>query len=310
MLSRVAERMYWAGRYLERAENSARLVDSYDNLLLDLPPDAGVDWRRLLQIADAEQEFEQRGEAPTERNILGFLLSDVDNPGSLYSSLAFVRENVRTSRDLIPREAWECVNELYLMARRRLSKAIGRPNRHEIMSACIVGCQQLTGLLSGTMSHGEAYNFLRLGVHLERADMSSRVVDVAALTLMDSEASEAYENTLWMGVLKSLSAYQMYRQHVRRRIAPADVVEFLIKDKQFPRAIAAVLMALHDSTGSLPRNTAVAAALAKLEQSIATAEVGSKGAGPLHDYIDRLQIGLADLHRAIEAAWFLTPNRS
>jgi uncharacterized alpha-E superfamily protein len=311
MLSRVAERMYWAGRYLERVENSARLVNSYADLLLDLPTEAGVGWPQLLKIVVAEDDFGQRYGAATEDNVLRFLLTDESNPGSVLSSLAYARENFRTSREIVPTEGWECVNELYLMGRDGLAQAVGRQRRFDVLSECVVRCQQITGLLSGTMSHGHGYNFLRIGNYLERADMSSRVVDVAAASLAGpNPVARPYENALWMGVLKSLSGYQMYRQYVRRRITPGDVVLFLLADQHFPRAVANRLEAVDRCLATLPRAEAARGVVADLHQRTGTDTVANLPSAELHIFIDRLQIGLDKLHGAIADTWFLKSNAS
>jgi uncharacterized alpha-E superfamily protein len=303
MLSRVAERMYWAGRYLERVESTARLVNTYGNLLLDLPRDAGIGWPQLLRIVNAEHAFSEKYAAPTERNILKFLLADIDYPGSVLSSLASAREAIRTSRDIVPSEGWECINELFLMGRVDLGKAVGSRRRFKTLSECVARCQQISGLLSGTMSHGDAYNFLRIGVYLERVDMSSRVVDVAAATLAGGNpAVVPYENTLWMGVLKSLSAYQMYRQNVRRRVAAGDVVSFLLADRHFPRAVGRSMDVLARCLGTLPRSERACGIVDELNRPIA-----DMNGAELHAYIDVLQVGFGRLHGAIEATWFLKP---
>ena len=159
------------------------------------------------------------------------------------SCLAAARENVRTTRDLVPNEGWENVNELYLFGRKKLGAKQLPKNLHEVLSQIVERCQQITGLLAGTMSHGDAYRFLRIGRHLERADMTTRIVDVGSATLI-APGSEVMrlENRLWMNVLRAISAYQMYRQNVRRRIKGPDAIAFLLQDTQFPRAVAHSLL--------------------------------------------------------------------
>lgn len=307
MLSRVAERMYWAGRYLERVEATARLVQTYSNLLLDLPANSGAGWSQLLGIIGAQTDFSDRYPSDEQQHIVRYLIADAEHAGSILSSLANARENMRTCRDIVPKEGWECVNELYLTARTELDQAVLQPRlRTQTLEECVVQCQRLNGLLSGTMSHGNAYSFLSIGCYLERIDMTSRVVDVAAANLASGDPQvRPYANTLWMTVLKSLSAYQMYRQYVRRRVAAADVVNFLLTDTQFPRAIAWLLNALEDGLQTLPRNTGAIAIVDDLRQQISQTEPQRLSSGDLHLYIDQLQLRLADLHVAIEATWFL-----
>ncbi|MEM9728262.1 MAG: alpha-E domain-containing protein, partial [Myxococcota bacterium] len=124
MLSRVAERIYWAGRYLERAENTARLVNTYANLLLDLPEETGVTWSQLLKIVALDDLYAERHRKAKEEKVLRFLLVDERNPGSILSSLREARENVRTTRDVVPTEVWESVNEFYLMGQHQLARAV------------------------------------------------------------------------------------------------------------------------------------------------------------------------------------------
>ncbi|MEM7136971.1 MAG: alpha-E domain-containing protein [Myxococcota bacterium] len=307
MLSRVAERMYWAGRYLERAENTSRLINIYATMLLDLPAETGIRWDHLLHIFGAEEPFRQTKSKRSEQTVMKFLIADPDNPASILSSLRAARENVRTSRDIVPTEGWECVNELYLMGSKQLKRAAtGRRRRFDTLSSVIQRCQQITGLLSGTMSHGQAYNFLRIGNFLERADMTSRVVDVAASTLApETPAIKHYENTLWMAVLRSLSAYQMYRRYMRRRVASADVVAFLWCDPDFPRAVRRVLDVLSSSLERLPHPEEPVRVVQELRSDVEIDREAPMDWANLHDRIDRFQVDLGRLHAAIEQEWFL-----
>lgn len=321
MLSRVAERMYWAGRYLERVESTARLVSVHSNLLLDLPVASGINWEQLLTITEARSTFDDRYAIADETNILNFLLASEDNSSSLLSSLTYARENIRTSRDIVPSEAWECINELYLLVKKDVRRAVQRRNRFESLSEYIVRCQLLTGLLFGTMSHGDAYHFLRVGAYIERADMTARVVDVAAATLAqpnaaaddDSAQSAAerlapFENSLWMSVLKSVSGYQMYRQYVRRRVDGEDVVRFLLGDAQFPHAVNCTLRELATHIARLPSNAAPNAVIATLQQQLRTYTDAPKMGQALHEFIDTVERGLNELHNSLEDAWFLKPE--
>ncbi len=311
MLSRVAERMYWAGRYLERVEAMARLVRTHTALLLDLPENSGSNWTQLLRIINAEADFSERYTNVSERNVVTYLLADRTHSGSVLSSLAQLRENIRTSRDIVPREGWECVNEFYLMVHGRIDRAGNQPKlRQDILVDCVQRCQRLSGLLAGTMSHGDGYNFMLIGGYLERADMTSRVVDVAAATLATGNSKVvSHENTLWMSVLKSLSAYQMYRQYVRRRVTAPDVVKFLLSDSQFPRAVAWSLQQLRQGLQTLPSNGEALSIAEDLLTQSARSEPQAFSSEDLHIFIDQLQLRLGDLHSAIDATWFLKPSR-
>jgi uncharacterized alpha-E superfamily protein len=306
MLSRVAERMYWGARYLERAENTARLVRVYDAALMDLPENAGVGWPLLVEICGAQALFTARYPKGGDRETLRFLASDADHPGSILASLGQARENFRTTRDLCPTEAWRTVNELYLYGKASLPKMSSPRGRHEVLSGVVQRVQLLTGLLSGTMSHGDAYHFIRLGRNLERADMTTRIIDVAAATLLGTRVAEArYDNTLWMAVLKSLSGYQMYRQYVRRRIRDEDVIRFLMHDLLFPRAVAHCLGELQASMVALPNHEAPLRAVLRLQREVSSLLQDGLRDAELHRLMDELQVELAGVHDQVAATWFL-----
>jgi uncharacterized alpha-E superfamily protein len=305
MLSRVAERIYWAARYLERAENTSRLTRVYGSLLLDLPASAGIDWPLLVAITGGTA---QRGAARkrSDRATLHFLLADPDNHGSVLSSLRAARENFRTSRDLAPSEAWRRVNELYLYGKEHLRRAVYERRRHEVLVNVARECQGIRGLLADAMTHGDAYQFLRIGRNIERADMTSRVIDVASASLMTGRADlEPFQNSLWIAVLRSLSGYQMYRQQVRRRVVARDVIAFLLLDLQFPRAIGYCLAELDYSLRSLPRYEAALRGVLRLQRVIAEVDPQLADAAQLHDFIDSIQVDLGAIHEQIALTWFL-----
>ena len=306
MLSRVAERLYWMARYLERAENTARLVKVYSYMMLDLPNGVGINWRQLVDISGAPEEFDKHYRSSGERNVIKFMLSDTDNHGSLITSLAMARENVRTTRDLVPSEGWEHVNELYLFAKKKLIGKTLLKDRYEFLSEIVMRCQQITGLLAGTMSHGAAYQFVRVGRNLERADMTTRMIDVGSATLIAPGVElERLENRLWTYVLRSVSAFQMYRQYVRRRVQPEQVLAFLLQDTDFPRAVAHALGEIAACfEQQLPHNEEPLRAVLRLQRLVADASVAKLRAEGLHDFIDQLQLEFGNLHQQIASTWF------
>ncbi|MEC9340612.1 MAG: alpha-E domain-containing protein [Pseudomonadota bacterium] len=307
MLSRVAERLYWASRYLERAENIARLANVYARMLLDLPRNLDLGWHTLVVIMGDEEPFEQRYRRWDERNVAKFLLLDRDNSGSLISSLRMARENVRTTRDVLPREAWEEVNEIYLAARGFVSgRPPSRSDRERLTDLVIGGCQRLSGMLSSTMSAGDAYRFMRLGRNLERADMTTRILDVGAATRMEADEAQraALESLLWINVLRSLSAYQMYRQHVRNRVKAADVIRYMVLDTEFPRALAFCVGQIEASFKELPGGTTSLSCLSECHSLLTTERVPTERGDDLHRYLDHFQLALGTVHDRIADTWF------
>lgn len=314
MLSRVAENLYWLGRYAERAENLARIVNVNAHMLLDLPRGIAPGWAPLIAITGSQAQFETRYSNYDERSVVKFLLVDADTPYSVVSTLHAARENMRTVRDTVPREAWEVVNELYHDASDNAARGIAKRTRHEYIQRIIRGTQSLAGLLLGTMNHDEGYTFLTLGRTLERADMTTRIIDVRSESLLPSEASELrpFEDLQWMSVLKSLSGHQMYRRTMHARIRRAAVLQFLLCDPHFPRAIARCASRLESMLTELPRNDAPLRALASLKRTVSRADVGylAREPAPLHEFADDLQRQLADLHTLVDESYFLQPQEA
>ena len=307
MLSKVAERIYWSARYLERIESTARLVNVYANLLLDLPKGVQMGWYNLVLLNSLEEPFKERYKNQDERNVIKFLLGDENNPGSIVTSLSALRENLRTTRDVIPAESWEMINELNIFVSENIPKAVKRGDRPDVLEGIIRGCQSINGLLYGTMSHDEAWDFLRLGRNLERADMSTRILDAGCFALLETQDEEAAVNVwqiVWGNVLRSVGAQQSYRRKLRRSVKGRVVAEYLLEDQEFPRAIKHCLQAMVDSTKKLPHNGDV---LSKIEEmrnrnfkDVDYSDLGQ----PMRDYLNTLQIELGGIHSAIAKQWF------
>lgn len=310
MLSRVANRIYWMARYLERAENTARLINVNGHLLMDLPMRTQVGWYPLVEIMGAEPLFESLYDDHSERNVVKFLVGDQRNPGSILSSLSNARENARTVRDIIPREGWEQINELYLKVRQDLQAAYSQRRRYDYLYSLILGNQQITGLFAGTMTHDTGYAFMRIGRNLERADMTTRIIDVRSADLLPQEGAvlSPFETIQWMSVLKSLTAYQMYRRGVRLQVHRPDVLEFLFKSRNFPRAVYHCISEVANCLEALPHNEEPLRQVTHMQRMLSSTELDTITQSALHEYIDELQIGLAEIGRLIGEAYFLSAN--
>jgi len=306
MLSRVAERLYWLARYIERAENTARMVMSFHLVSLDMPKTVPLTWKNLVAVTGNDDIFDEHYQREDERNCVKFLLADHYNSSSVFSSLKAARENVRTTRDLVPSEAWEIVNELYLFARDNIDSGIGKRGRYQFLTEIVQRCQTLTGLLAGCMSHDAAYDFVRLGRNLERADMTSRQIDIGAIRFLKKGADPSpYDGLLWTSILRSQSGFQMYRQHVKRRINGVDVVRFLLQDVPFPRAVAHSLRYVQEALERLPRNELPLRLVMQARRHAQAADVDQLIAEDrLHDFIDTLQQDIGEVHIANVDTWF------
>ncbi len=309
MLARVAERTYWLARYLERTENLARLCNVFGKLFLDLPRSSMLGWSEILKIIDVEPVSANTQGVNSDTRAIDLLIARRDNSSSLIASLAAARENARTARDVLPQEAWLTINRLYLTTRDAVVTVAPGGNLHQFLSEVVEGCQQMNGLLAGTMSHSTAHQFMRAGRHLERADMTTRTIDTAAAMLMTGrDELEPMRLSLWAAVLKSVSGYQMYRQYVRRRILAPDVIRFLFEDVLFPRSVTHCIDQIAATLESLPRNEAPMKSIARLRNRLLNIDTATLSSTDLHAFIDQLQVDIARLHDAIADNWFRLGN--
>jgi uncharacterized alpha-E superfamily protein len=308
MLSRVAENIYWMARYIERAENTARLIMVNTNLLLDTPEAAQPGWQPIIEILGCEEHFLENNPDYEERVVLKYLISDISHANSIYYSLRQARENARTIRDIIPREAWESINILFNTAKSSVLSAYGRKGRYQYLQSIILGAQTITGLLAGTMLHDMGYDFLKMGRNLERADMTTRIIDVRSADLLpEHEEMTPFENIQWMSVLKSLSGYQMYRRTMQERVSRQFVLRFLLKEKKFPRSFYHALLEVKFCLKHLPRNEEAIELLNEVGKKVLRADQAILEQNELHQFIDELQLGLAEIQRVISRTYFRHP---
>ncbi len=307
MLSRVAESLYWMARYLDRVENTARLINSTTQVLLDLPAKASFGWQVLIKVAGLDDEFGKRYPQANEDTIMRFLVNDEENPGSLITSVRNARENARTVREVLPMELWERINSLYLYVLENGSRAlIGRGPREEVLSGVIDRRESITGLFTGSMSRDVAYQFILLGRNVERADMSTRIIDVnSALHVSgDSAIAAVTIERAWVSTLNALSAFQMYRNHVGVRIRSHDVMEYLLKDTRFPRTVNFCFGEIEGCLASLPNNQDAMKQVRKASRRLDDMSFEDLTSPVLHEYLDQVQADIGDIHTAIARQYF------
>ena len=307
MLSRVAENIYWMSRYIERAENIARVLSVNGNLQLDLPRGINPDWRPLIEVTGANVMFEERHADYGERQVIRFLIGDQDCPSSIRNALRNARENCRTVRDILPREAWQYLTELQIFVDENLLSGLTRSGRHAFLQRIIRTCQMIMGLLGSTMTRDLAYQFLRLGRNIERADMTTRFVNMRLAVEQTGKLPDTTQLTKvqWVNVLGSLSAYHMYRRKMLTQVRQENVLWFLFKDDEFPRSLSHCLNAIEESLGALENSRPCLLALRKVARTVDKTSVEDVQPRELDELVDRLQIGLIDTHMAIARMYFL-----
>jgi uncharacterized alpha-E superfamily protein len=310
ILSSTAERCYWLGRYLERADSTARLVMVNGRLLYDLPKRLPLGWRGLVNITGSRDLYDELYAETNEKNVSRYLISDARNPGSLFSALDNARENVRTLRGIIPRTSVEYINELYLLARESLSEPLSRTRRAAGLKEVQSFVQRIEGFMSANMLHDAHWLFLRLGNFIERADMTSRILEVGCDDLFDDAAElEPFTDIQWRSVLLSLDATQSYNQVMQGPVSQEAVLIFLVSNPALPRSLAYSLNSLRNSVKSLPRNDKVLRSVNRLRRWITSAEPGSLDIEGVRSFLDDFQAHLAEVDQLISRTYFVFKPR-
>jgi uncharacterized alpha-E superfamily protein len=302
MLSRVANSLYWMARYIERAENIARLVDVNLLLLLDY---SNLDderlaryWMPIIQSTGEEEAFLRLHEKPTGKAVTEFLVFQTENPNSIVSSIFQARENARTVRDQITVEMWEELNRLYLFVRSPRARKMWDESPSDVFQEVKSSSLHMMGLTYATLIRNEGWWFLQAGKFLERADKTSRIVDVRHESLPARGAPEAITQATaleWSTILRSCSGWDAYKSIYGAEVHPRLVAEFLLLNEDFPRSVRFCVEELNQAlrrisgvaTGRFCNNAErLAGRLVAELQFCAIDEIFDQG---LHVYLDQLQ---------------------
>jgi uncharacterized alpha-E superfamily protein len=313
MLSRVAESIYWMSRYIERAENVARVVDVNVLLQLDIP-DPEEQWDAIVNVTGGHADFLERYDAPTRANVVEFLAFDALNPNSILSSVTKARENARSVREMISSEMWEEVNAFYLAVSGPGARDRALYQTHEFFQEVRRASHLVEGTKNETMPHSEAWHFSRLGRFIERADQTSRILDVKYFLLLPSTADvgKPVDDLQWSALLRSASGFEAYRKAFGRVSAPS-VAAFLLMDREFPRSVYHCLSEAQESLGAVsapsPRGVANPAerALGLLVAELHYADATEVIASGLHEFVDGLQVKLNIVGDEIGRTFFAAP---
>ncbi len=319
MLSRVADSLYWLSRYIERAENLARLVEVNLQLLLDfsnLDDEKIKDhWQPILRALGDEEAFRKLYDKADSLSVTDFVTFSHENPNSILSCVFAARENARMIRDQITAEMWESMNELYLFLRATNGKKVWRSGVHDFFREVRNHMHAFQGLTHATYPRSEGYNFLQIGRYLERADKTTRIIDLKYHILLPraSDVGGSLDAAQWMAVLRSCSALEAYHRVYLESPTPGKVVEFLILSETFPRSLRFCVKELnqylHQISGS-PANQSINKAehiggrmLTRLGRCT-TEDIFKEG---LHEYMDNAQASLNEIGGALYQSYLYVP---
>jgi uncharacterized alpha-E superfamily protein len=310
MLCRVADALFWLSRYIERAENNARMLDVNLQLMLDAQIqnlNNQQHWESIIYSLEDTKVFQELYSAIKGDSVVEFVAFERKNPNSIYSCFCLARENARTVREEISAEMWEQLNRIFLAFRSGEALKLFRSSTYEFFKWIVQGCQLFHGIADATMGRDEGWEFLQLGKFLERADRTSRILDIKYHILLPKgeRVGGNVDIIQWMAVLKSCSALESYRKHYQGEVAPWKVAEFLIKHSTFARSILfcvdSVDAALHAITGVDRREYREEAerSSGKLLADLSFVTMPEIFQVGLHQYLDRIQLRLTEVSEAV-----------
>ena len=313
MLSRVADSLYWINRYVERAENISRFLEVSEAMALDCPPGSAEPWVPLIDASGDRELFDKLCPEGRPADVVRFLVNEPDNPSSIVNCIAIARENARQIREVITTEMWEQINDIYWTLQEvDFWEQPPQEQLREIRRAC----QLFYGITDSTLSRDLSWQFSRLGRLLERADKTSRILDVKYFLLLPSpeEVGGVLDELQWIALLRTAGAYQMFRQSQQQAIAPKAVAAFLLLDPIFPRSVRYCLEGLNKSlkvirgnpvTGRPDDLECLAGLMLANWSYVRIDELVNRG---LHEAIDQFQGDLNSLHELINERYFVLPT--
>lgn len=309
MLSRVAESLYWMSRYVERAENLARIVDVNSQAMLDLPYDDSQklesDWSPILVSLGEDEAYAASGRDIGRMSVTNFLLFEREHPNSIVSCFSAARENARTARPDISGEMWEQINRSYLWFTSEGADAVFQRNHYEFFQQIKEVSQLFQGITDSSMTHGEGWEFIQLGKFIERADKTSRVLDEKYHIVRRADDKGQVETLQWSAVLRSCSARQAYQRAYVAAVKPELVTELLLLSATFPRSVRYCVEEIDRSLrviSGVKRGHFTNPAekfTGQLLSELCFSEIEDIYAHGLHDAIDHIQLQLNDIGEAI-----------
>ena len=293
MLSSTAEKTYWLSRYIERIENTSRLIIVNSDLLLDIPHDESDDLKHLIQITGHLNDFKKKN---TKENVFFFLIQDKKNPSSIKFSIEMAKMNSRYLLTMLPKSAWEQFNNLYLDFNSK-----NKPYSEDLYQI-IRNSQRFFAIISDGMQRNDVFNFIKLGRFIERADMLSRIIEDQILR-KENHVNKYYQNLQWSSVLRSVNGFESFKTINKDNLSQEIVLKFLIMEKLFPRSLKYCVEKLLEVQKYLPKSSLVKKDISILLEDFSNDELFRNDKKMLK-LLDNFQLGLINVDKAINDRFF------
>ena len=293
MLSSIAEKTYWLSRYIERIENTSRLINVNSDLLLDIPHDESDDLKHLIQITGHLKDFKKKN---TKENVFFFLIQDEKNPSSIKYSIEMAKMNSRYLLTMLPKSAWEQFNNLYT------DFSSKNKSYNEDLYQIIRNSQRFFAIISDGMQRNDVFNFIKLGRFIERADMLSRIVEDQILR-KENFVNKYYQNLQWSSVLKSINGFESFKTENKENLNQEIVLKFIVMEKLFPRSLKYCVDKLLEVQRFLPKSPKIRKDMSELLIEFSCNNLYRNDKKMLK-VLDDFQFGLIKLDKEINARFF------
>ncbi|OBY25588.1 alpha-E domain-containing protein [Leisingera sp. JC1] len=306
MLGKTAGGLFWMARYLERAENTARLLETGQRMALTRSTATDEEWGPVLQTASALQGYMEKYGDVTKDNAIDWLLRDPDNPSSVRSVIKQARDNARLVRTALTYEVWSAVNAAWMRVEDKLQRRVGERDLPAVLELVRERTALVRGANLGSMMRTDIYDFLRMGTFIERADNMGRILDVKYYVLLPTAFSvgSSLDNVQWEIILRSVGAGGGYRMTRGQKTGPAEIAEFLILDERMPRSLSFCCRKLRENLGYLAKDYGAEVPAAQMAEVLYRKFAEQTIAGifdhGLHEYIEEVLADLSSLSRQIE----------
>jgi uncharacterized alpha-E superfamily protein len=312
LLARYAECLFWLGRFVERAENLARILEVHETYARDRS--GARDWYSIVQLNSDEKAFAEKHAVASDKNVIRFYLTDRDNATSIVNTIRNARENARTLRPLVSTEMWVQLNVFYNRLTAIDERELAPGSLSPLLTEIEQGCETFTGITEGTFYRDQAWHFYRLGRYIERADQTTRLLDSKYYILMgDTDVANMVNTGQWLALLRAASGYHAFRLLHQSDLTPWRIAAFLLFNPSFPRSVYLCVREVDTAlTGlksryNLRGGNDVAEGLDQLRSILDTKSIEEILAGGLHEFIDFIQRYLIAITDGLGAAFFGHP---
>jgi uncharacterized alpha-E superfamily protein len=304
MLSRRAKLLYWMSRYLERSNFTSRLLITTNELQLDLTLDDEISWKPLLTVVDLNKDYLKLNKKYSEKKVIDYFIFNKNNSSSIFNSLSRSKENSLVIRDILPEQSIIKLNELLIKFNKSISKKNSKKNNLKLLNNVILGSQNFMYSTDLEMQRNIDYQFLRLGRFLERTDMMIRILQSQALRSKQHKKGYEYLTLEWINVLKSISAFQAYRQYSQQDISILDIINFFLKTDTFPRSISWNLNQIERATYRISKKNDLIKNVKEIKADINKYKIKTNDLDNFLFFLEKMLKKLDDLNNKIQKNYF------